>query len=122
MTKAICTWLGGFADLGEPRVDALGAEDGWALFPDGQKVIALRRDILGTERRRIRAQWSVKLRRSKDDTAVPHLLEQLAAWVRSGAPQFGQEQVVKLENARLTAQNGESWARYDATLVVEFTE
>ena len=122
MTKAICTWLAGFADLGVPQVDALGSGEGWAVFPDGQKVVAVRRDILGTERRRIRARWSLKLRRSKGDAAMPRLLEQLAAWVRSGAPQFGQEQVVYLENARLVSQNGESWTRYDATLVVEFTE
>jgi hypothetical protein len=46
----------------------------------------------------------------------------LALWVRSGAPRFGQNQTVRLENARLSAQNKEDLARYEATLIVEYTQ
>ena len=126
MTELIANWPGGFGGFGVPTVDALGPGEGWGIFPRGQKVIAETNDILGGSRRRVRAEWTLKLHRGKDhrggDPGVQPLLEQLALWVRSGAPVLGEAPPVRLENARLVYQAAEPLARYEATLIAEFEE
>ena len=124
MTQKIANWLGEFEDMGVPTVDALWGE-GWAIFPRGLRQ-TVRADILGGQQVRVRAEFALKLHRKKDprggDPGVEAMWHRLALWVRSGAPRFGQNQTVRLENARLSAQNKEDLARYEATLIVEYTQ
>ena len=126
MTQRIQAWLGSFEGLGLPTVDALAPEEGWGLFPQGERILRRTTDILGNTRLRRQVSYKLKLHRKKDsrgdDPGIQPLLERLSRWVTRDAPVFGRDQTVRAENARLTAQNREDMARYEVLLVFEFEE
>ncbi len=112
MTHTVTAWLKDFS------VDSLPWKEGWAVFPQGEKVLFRRQDILGGVRLRKRLKFLI--RRSCLDPK-PGDMEAFARWVEETAPILGQEQTVRVEDARLESKGKEDMARYRAMLIFEFT-
>ena len=109
MTDIITNWLG-FA------VDCLGPREGWAVFPQGEKVLQRQQDILGGQRLRKRLTFLIRC-----NCASPTAMESFAQWAQQTAPQLGQMQTLRLEDAHLAAKHKDGPGRYEAKLIFEFT-
>lgn len=112
MIKIITDWLG-FAE------DTLGPKEGWAVFPQGERILARKTDILGGEKQRKRL--TVLVRCNSYEPAASKI-EEFARWAQASAPVLGEEQVLRVEDARLTAKGKDGPGRYEAKLIFEFTE
>ena len=112
MIKTITDWLG-FAQ------DSLGPKEGWAAFPQGERILARKSDILGGEKQRKRL--TVLVRCNSYEPAASKI-EDFARWAEETAPLLGEAQVFRVEDARLTAKGKDGPGRYEAKLIFEFTE
>lgn len=112
MIETITNWLAGF------QLDALGPGEGWAVFPQGQRVLKRYPDILGGERLRKRLTFLIR-RNSLSPEAGE--MEKFTLWAEGSAPRLGENQTVRVEDARLAAKNKDGMGRYEAKLIIEFT-
>lgn len=112
MIKIITDWLG-FAE------DTLGPKEGWAVFPQGERMLARKTDILGGQM--LRKRLTVLVYCNSYEPAASKM-EAFARWAESSAPVLGEEQVFRVEDARLTAKGKDGPGRYEAKLIFEFTE
>ena len=112
MNDTVIRWLEGFAQ------DQLGPGEGWAVFPQGERVLKRMPDILGGEKQRRRLSF-----RLCGNCASPASgeLEAFARRAEQTAPTLGESQTVRLEDARLTAKSKDGLGRYEAKLIFEFT-
>lgn len=112
MTNTVIAWLEGFS------VDSLQWKEGWAVFPQGERVLSRTQDILGTSRLRKRLTFLVR-RNSLDPK--PGDMEAFARWAEDTAPILGADQTVRVEDARLESKSKEDMHRHQAKLIFEFT-
>ena len=112
MNEQVMAWLEGFSQ------DALGPGEGWAVFPQGERVLARFPDILGGETQRRRLSFLIAR-----NSTVPAAgeLEAFARRAEAEAPVLGRSQTVRLEDARLKAGGRDGMGRYEARLIFEFT-
>ena len=109
MTDIITNWLG-FA------VDTLGPGEGWAVFPQGQRVLERTEDILGGQRLRKRLTFLIRCNSTR-----PEAMEDFARWAQQNPPRLGEMQTLRLEDAHLAAKGKDGLGRYEAKLIFEFT-
>jgi len=109
MIEKVMAWLRGFS------LDSLGPGGGWGAFPQGLKELSRREDILGGVETRCRL--TVRLVYNGVDGQAA-----LEGFDLSGAPVLGENQTVKLEEARLAAKAKDGLPRYEAKLIFEFTQ
>jgi len=112
MNETIISWLAGFSE------DGLGPGEGWAVFPQGERVLKRYPDILGGEKLRRRLSFLVRR-----NSALPAAgaLEEFARWAQANAPILGEGQTVRVEDARLAAKGKDGLGRYECKLIFEFT-
>ena len=112
MTNTITAWLQGFS------VDSLCWKEGWAVFPLGERILSQSSDILGSVRRRKRLSFLI---RRNSLQPQPGDMEAFARWAESTAPRLGDDQTVRVEDARLENKSNEDMHRHKAMLIFEFT-
>ena len=121
MTEKLSAWLEGL--LAEtPGWDALGPGEGAALFPQGERELWRRTDILGNRQRRIRYTLLLRLSTARKGAQMAAFFYGLSRRIEENAPLLGQDQKLTVENARQTRRDGKDRAQYELKLVFEFTE
>ena len=113
MTDIVVTWLQGFS------VDCLRWQEGWAVFPQGERLLSQSTDILGNVKRRKRLSFLIRRNCLQPQ---PGDMEAFARWAEDTAPILGENQTVRLEDARLESKSKEDMHRHKAMLIFEFTE
>lgn len=112
MTNTIVAWLQGFS------VDGLRWGEGWAVFPQGEKRLSHTTDILGNVRQRKRLSFLI---RRNSRSPQPGDMEAFARWAEANAPILGENQTVRVDDARLEHKSKEDMHRHRAMLIFEFT-
>ena len=113
MNEQILHWLRMQPGWEQTGLDALGANPGdTGLFPLGLQVLQRFPDILGGEKRRCRAEFTLAAIGAEGPPALPGL---------ETLPQFGEDQTAQLRLGRLVRRDKNGIARWEVKLRVEFT-
>ena len=113
MNEQILHWLRLQPGWERTDLDALGANPGdTGLFPLGLQVLQRFPDILGGEKRRCRAEFTLAASGAEGPPALPGL---------NTLPRFGEDQFAQLRLGRLVKRDKHGIARWEAKLRVEYT-
>ena len=113
MNQQILHWLRLQPGWEQTTLDALGPDPGaTGLFPLGLQVLQRFPDILGGEKRRCRAEFTLAAIGAQGPPAEP-ALETL--------PQLGENQTAQLRLGRLVRRDKNGIARWECKLRVEYT-
>ena len=113
MNQQILHWLRLQPGWERAELDALGPCPGdTGLFPLGLQILSRTRDILGNEKSRCRAEFTLAASGAEGPPALPGL---------ETLPRFGEDQFAQLRLGRLVKRDKHGIARWEAKLRVEYT-
>ena len=114
MIETILNWLRLQPGWERAELDALGADPGdTGLFPLGLQVLRRLPDILGGEKCRCRAEFTLAAHGAQGPPALPGL---------ETLPHFGENQTAELRLGRLMRRGKDGVARWECKLRVEYTK
>ena len=113
MNEQVLHWLQLQPGWEQTRLDALEANPGaTGLFPLGLQVLQRLPNILGGEKRRCRAEFTLAAHGAGGPPALPGL---------ETLPQFGEAQTAQLRLGRMVRRDKNGIARWEVKLRVEYT-
>ena len=113
MNQQILHWLRLQPGWEQTTLDHLGPDPGdTGLFPLGLQVLQRSQDILGNEKRRCRAEFTLAAIGAEGPPAEPGL---------ETLPHFGENQTAQLRLGRMVRRDKNGIARWEIKLRVEFT-
>jgi len=113
MIETILNWLRRQPGWEQTALDALGPEpQGRGLFPLGLQVLQRLPDILGGEKCRCRAEFTLAAHGAEGPPKLPGL---------ETLPQFGENQTAQLRLGRLIRRDKNGIGRWECKLRVEYT-
>ena len=119
--EEVKNWLESFPGWGQTQLhlDMLPAKPGSAgLFPKGDTLLEVKKDLLGN----VRCRWARQFQLLLVDCPW---VQDFQDWVQLQsalelAPQFGDEQILRAEKAQLKERTAAGSAIYAVTLTAEF--